>query len=95
MELRLASAYSEAKAAALHSRVASLTLTQKPYKSPRAQVELRLASAYSEAKAAALNDVLEEFFFDDGTLWADAPLPAGVRDITHEVQATMVRTRTL
>ena len=57
------------------------------------QVELRLASAYSEAKAAALNDVLEEFFFDDGTLWADAPMPAGVRDapITHEVQATMVR----
>ncbi len=54
-------------------------------------MELRLASAYSEAKAAALNDVLEELFFDDGTLWTAAPLPAGVRDITHALAATMVR----
>lgn len=55
------------------------------------QVELRLASAYTEAKANALNDVLEEFFFDDGTLWEAAPLPAGVRDVTYEILATMVR----
>lgn len=54
-------------------------------------MELRLASAYTESKAAALNDVLEEFFFDDGTLWEAAPLPSGVRDVTHEIVSTMVR----
>lgn len=56
-----------------------------------AQVELRLASCYTESKAAALNDVLEEFFFDDGTFWEAAPLPTGVRDVTYEILATMVR----
>ncbi len=54
-------------------------------------MELRLASCYTESKAAALNDVLEEFFFDDGTLWEAAPLPTGVRDVTYEILATMVR----
>ncbi|CAL8463713.1 g3247 [Coccomyxa elongata] len=54
------------------------------------QAKLRLASCYTESKAAALNDVLEEFFFDDGTLWEAAPLPTGVRDVTYEILATMV-----
>lgn len=59
--------------------------------SQKFQVELRLASTYTESKAAVLNDVLEEFFFDDGTLWEAAPLPPGVRDVTYELLATMVR----
>ncbi len=59
-----------------------------------AQVELRLASCYTESKAAALNDVLEEFFFDDGTLWEAGPLPTGVRDVTYEILATMVSENT-
>ena len=54
-------------------------------------MELRLASAYTEAKASQLNDVLEELFFDDGTLWDAAPLPPGVRDVAHAIPATMVR----
>ena len=56
-----------------------------------AQVEQRLASAYTESKAAALVEVVEEFFFDDGSFWEAAPLPTGVRDVTYEFLATMVR----
>lgn len=54
-------------------------------------MEQRLASAYTESKAAALTDVIEEFFFDDGSFWEAAPLPTGVRDVTYEFLATMVR----
>ncbi|KAK9917910.1 hypothetical protein WJX75_009504 [Coccomyxa subellipsoidea] len=54
------------------------------------QVEQRLASAYTESKAAALTDVIEEFFFDDGSFWEAAPLPTDVRDVTYEFLATMV-----
>ena len=56
----------------------------------QAQVELRLASTYTESKANLLNDVLEEFFFDDGSFWEAAPLPSGVRDVTYELISTMV-----
>ena len=54
------------------------------------QVELRLASTYTESKANLLNDVLEEFFFDDGSFWEAAPLPSGVRDVAYELINTMV-----
>ena len=54
------------------------------------QVELRLASTYTESKAGLLNDVLEEFFFDDGSFWEAAPLPSTVRDIIYELINTMV-----
>ena len=53
-------------------------------------MELRLASTYTESKANLLNDVLEEFFFDDGSFWEAAPLPSGVRDVTYELINTMV-----
>ena len=55
------------------------------------QVELRLASTYTESKAHLLNDVLEEFFFDDGSFWEAAPLPRGPRDVTFELINTMVK----
>lgn len=58
------------------------------------QVELRLASTYTESKANLLNDVLEEFFFDDGSFWEAAPLPNGVRDVTYELINTMVGCKT-
>ncbi|CAL5224212.1 g6858 [Coccomyxa viridis] len=54
------------------------------------QVELRLASTYTESKAHLLNDVLEEFFFDDGSFWEAAPLPRGPRDVTFELINTMI-----
>ena len=54
-------------------------------------MELRLASTYTESKAHLLNDVLEEFFFDDGSFWEAAPLPCGPRDVTFELINTMVR----
>ena len=53
-------------------------------------MELRLASTYTESKAHLLNDVLEEFFFDDGSFWEAAPLPRGPRDVTFELINTMV-----
>lgn len=55
------------------------------------QVELRLASTYTESKTHLLNDVLEEFFFDDGSFWEAAPLPRGPRDVTFELINTMVK----
>jgi len=37
-----------------------------------------------------LNDMLDEYFDEDGTDWPRAPLPCGLRDSTFEVINTLV-----
>ena len=48
-------------------------------------VEARLASVYIEGRVALLNDLLEEYFEDDGTDWLRVPPPAGLRDCAFEI----------
>ena len=49
-----------------------------------------MAAGYVTAKADALDQTLEEFFFDDGTVWPAAPLPIALRDIAVELIDTLV-----
>lgn len=56
-----------------------------------AAVEARLAGIYIQSRTELLNDVLEEYFEDDGTVWAEAPLPTGPRDCAFEIVNALVR----
>ena len=49
-----------------------------------------MAAGYVTGKADALDQTLEEFFFDDGTVWPAAPLPIALRDIAVELIDTLV-----
>lgn len=54
-------------------------------------VEARLAGIYIQSRVELLNDVLEEYFEDDGTVWSEAPLPTGPRDCAFEIINALVR----
>ena len=54
-------------------------------------VEGRFAKTYIESRVELLNNMLDEYFEEDGTDWAHAPLPLGLRDSTFEVINTLVR----
>ena len=54
-------------------------------------VETRLAAIYTEARVDLLNDMLDEYFEEDGTDWSQAPLPTGLRDCCFEIINTLVR----
>ncbi|KAK9814628.1 hypothetical protein WJX72_008970 [[Myrmecia] bisecta] len=54
------------------------------------QVEGRLVSVFIDSKANVLNDVLEEYFFEDGTDWAAAPAPVALRDAAVELVDALV-----
>lgn len=53
-------------------------------------LEGRLATIYIKARVEQLNEVLDEYFEEDGTDWSDAPLPTGVRDCTLEIINSLV-----
>lgn len=53
-------------------------------------VEGRLAAIYIEARVDLLNDMLEEYFEEDGTDWSQAALPTGLRDCCFEIVNTLV-----
>ena len=54
-------------------------------------LEGRLATIYIKGQVEALNEVLDEYFEDDGTEWADAPIPTGIRDCTFEIISFLVQ----
>lgn len=53
-------------------------------------VEGRLAKTYIEARVELLNNMLDEYFDEDGTEWSQTPLPSSLRDSTYEVINTLV-----
>ena len=53
-------------------------------------VEGRFAKTYIESRVELLNNMLDEYFEEDGTDWSHAPLPLGLRDSTYEVINTLV-----
>lgn len=53
-------------------------------------VEGRFAKTYIESRVELLNNMLDEYFEEDGTDWNHAPLPLGLRDSTYEVINTLV-----
>lgn len=55
-------------------------------------VEGRFAKTYIESRVDLLNNMLDEYFEEDGTDWSHAPLPLGLRDSTYEVINTLVIT---
>ena len=56
-------------------------------------VEGRFAKTYIESRVELLNNMLDEYFEEDGTDWSHAPLPLGLRDSTFEVINTLVSKR--
>lgn len=58
-----------------------------------AAVESRLGGIYIEARVDLINDMLDEYFEDDGTDWQKAPLPTGLRDCALEIIDTLVNPR--
>ncbi|GAB4814736.1 hypothetical protein N2152v2_001782 [Parachlorella kessleri] len=53
-------------------------------------VEHDLVMAYIDRKQAVLDQVMEEFFFGDGTDWESAPPPTGMRPVVLELLHTLV-----
>ena len=53
-------------------------------------LEGRLATTYIQARVEQLNEVLYEYFDEDGTDWSDAPIPTGVRDCTFDIVDCLV-----
>ena len=53
-------------------------------------LEGNLANTYIKARVERLNEVLSEYFEEDGMEWKSAPLPVGVRECTFEIINSLV-----
>ena len=53
-------------------------------------LEGNLANMYIKTMVDSLNEVLDEYFEEDGTDWTNAPLPTGIRDSAFEIIPVLV-----